>query len=61
MFYERLSIYLFFTLVCLIIYLALQGLCHALAVEKGVSHAQLPISEYLDMKTRKVLTINHGI
>lgn len=36
-----------------------KGLCHALAVEKGVSHAQLPISEYLDMKTRKVLTINH--
>lgn len=42
-------------------YLTLQGLCHALAVEKGMSHAQLPISEYLDMKTRKVLTINHGM
>nr|XP_022315846.1 tRNA (guanine(9)-N1)-methyltransferase-like isoform X2 [Crassostrea virginica] len=36
-----------------------KGLCHSLAVEKGVGHAQLPISEYLDMKTRKVLTINH--
>ena len=47
---------------CLIViwWLFLQGLCHSLAVEKGVGHAQLPISEYLDMKTRKVLTINHG-
>ncbi|KAH9508468.1 tRNA methyltransferase 10 [Bulinus truncatus] len=36
-----------------------KGLCYNLAVEKGISHAQLPISEYLDMKTRKVLAINH--
>ncbi|XP_055874957.1 tRNA methyltransferase 10 homolog A-like [Biomphalaria glabrata] len=36
-----------------------KGLCHKLAVEKGIAHAQLPISEYLDMKTRKVLAINH--
>lgn len=38
----------------------LQGLCHRLAVEKGIAHAQLPISDYIDMKTRKVLAINHG-
>ncbi|XP_013392490.1 tRNA methyltransferase 10 homolog A [Lingula anatina] len=36
-----------------------KGLCHKLACEKGLEHAQLPISEFLDMKTRKVLAINH--
>lgn len=36
-----------------------KGLCHQKAVEKGVSHAQLPISDYIDLKSRKVLTINH--
>ncbi|KAL4240542.1 tRNA methyltransferase 10 [Mactra antiquata] len=36
-----------------------KGLCHKLAEEKGLNHAQLPISDYIDMKTRKVLTINH--
>ncbi|RUS85572.1 hypothetical protein EGW08_006655 [Elysia chlorotica] len=35
-----------------------KGLCHRLAEEKGIAHAQLPISDYLDMKTRKVLTVN---
>ncbi|KAI0217164.1 tRNA (guanine(9)-N1)-methyltransferase [Lamellibrachia satsuma] len=36
-----------------------KGLCHRLACEKSISHAQLPISKYLQMQTRKVLTINH--
>lgn len=36
-----------------------KGLCHKLAEEKGVSHAQLPISKFVSMATRKVLTINH--
>ncbi len=36
-----------------------KGLCHRLAVEKGVSHARLPIDEYISMKTRRVLTIDH--
>ncbi|XP_048761551.1 tRNA methyltransferase 10 homolog A-like isoform X4 [Ostrea edulis] len=36
-----------------------KGLCHSLATERDVGHARLPISEFLDMKTRKVLTINH--
>lgn len=36
-----------------------KGLCHRLAVENNISHAQLPISEYLEMKSRKVLTVNH--
>lgn len=42
------------------IHFLLQGMCHKLAVEKGVSHAQLPISQYIDLKCRKVLTIDHG-
>ncbi|KAF2365053.1 tRNA methyltransferase TRMD/TRM10-type domain, partial [Trinorchestia longiramus] len=36
-----------------------KGLCHRLAVEKGVAHARLPIDEFMQMKTRKVLTIDH--
>ncbi|KAK2189610.1 hypothetical protein NP493_101g05011 [Ridgeia piscesae] len=36
-----------------------KGLCYKLACEKSISHAQLPISRYLEMRTRKVLTINH--
>ncbi|KAK4036376.1 hypothetical protein OUZ56_028435 [Daphnia magna] len=36
-----------------------KGLCHKLAEEKGLSHGRLPISENIDMKTRKVLTIDH--
>ncbi|KAK6170043.1 hypothetical protein SNE40_018530 [Patella caerulea] len=36
-----------------------KGFCHNLAEEKGLQHAQLPIGEYIDMKARKVLTINH--
>ncbi len=38
-----------------------QGLCHRLAEERGLSHAQLPIGEYIEMKSRKVLTVNHGM
>lgn len=38
---------------------AYKGLCHRLAEEKKVAHAQLPISEFLDLKSRKVLTIDH--
>ncbi|XP_029636614.1 tRNA methyltransferase 10 homolog A [Octopus sinensis] len=36
-----------------------KGLCHRLAVDADISHAQLPISQYLEMKSRKVLTVNH--
>lgn len=36
-----------------------KGLCHRLAEEKGLAHAQLPIGDYLELKSRKVLTINH--
>ena len=36
-----------------------KGLCYKLAQEKGISHAQLPIGQYMKLNTRKVLTINH--
>ncbi|PNF25276.1 tRNA methyltransferase 10-like protein A [Cryptotermes secundus] len=36
-----------------------KGICHQIAQEKGISHGKLPIEEFLEMKTRKVLTIDH--
>jgi len=36
-----------------------KGLCHQLAQEMGISHARFPIDENIDLKTRKVLTIDH--
>jgi len=36
-----------------------KGLCHKRAVEAGVKTARLPIGEFLDMASRKVLTTNH--
>lgn len=36
-----------------------KGLCHKLAIEDGIEHARLPIDEYVSLKTRKVLAINH--
>lgn len=35
-----------------------KGLCYKLALEKGISHARLPIDEFIEMKTRKVLTVD---
>lgn len=37
-----------------------QGLCYRVAVDQKISHGQLPISDFIDMKSRKVLTIDHG-
>ncbi|CAG5108249.1 Similar to trmt10a: tRNA methyltransferase 10 homolog A (Drosophila melanogaster) [Cotesia congregata] len=36
-----------------------KGLCHKLAVQAGVQHARLPLDKFLNMKTRKVLAVNH--
>ncbi|KJH51863.1 tRNA (guanine-N(1)-)-methyltransferase [Dictyocaulus viviparus] len=36
-----------------------KGLCYQLAIRNGYEHARLPIDEFVEMKTRKVLTINH--
>ncbi|CAH4032081.1 unnamed protein product [Pieris brassicae] len=36
-----------------------KGLCYKIAVEQGITHAQLPLAKYVNMKTRKVLTIDH--
>lgn len=37
----------------------LKGICHKKATEQGIRTARLPIDEYMDLKTRKVLTVNH--
>lgn len=37
-----------------------KGLCFERAKEAGVRTARLPLSEFIDIKTRTVLTINHG-
>jgi tRNA (guanine9-N1)-methyltransferase len=36
-----------------------KGICYKSAVEKGIKTAKLPIGEFLDMDSRKVLTTNH--
>ena len=36
-----------------------KGLCHQEATELGLKTARLPIDEFISMKTRKVLAVNH--
>ncbi|XP_065659859.1 tRNA methyltransferase 10 homolog A isoform X2 [Hydra vulgaris] len=36
-----------------------KGLCHKLALSYSISHACLPINEYVKLNSRKVLTVNH--
>ncbi|XP_058791713.1 tRNA methyltransferase 10 homolog A [Phymastichus coffea] len=36
-----------------------KGLCHKLAVENSLKHGRLPLDKFLQMKARKVLTVDH--
>ncbi|KAK9306688.1 hypothetical protein QLX08_002616 [Tetragonisca angustula] len=36
-----------------------KGLCHKLALQAGVRHGRLPLDKFLNMKARKVLTVDH--
>ncbi|KAI8521393.1 tRNA methyltransferase 10 [Branchiostoma belcheri] len=36
-----------------------KGLCYQRACEAGVSHAQLPIAQFVKIQSRKVLAVNH--
>jgi tRNA (guanine9-N1)-methyltransferase len=38
-----------------------KGICHRRATERGVKTARLPIGEFLDMSSRKVLATNHVV
>ncbi|XP_031838521.1 tRNA (guanine(9)-N(1))-methyltransferase Trmt10A isoform X1 [Nomia melanderi] len=36
-----------------------KGLCHKVAKQAGVRHGRLPLDKFLEMKARKVLTVDH--
>ncbi|KAK5203873.1 tRNA (guanine(9)-N(1))-methyltransferase [Exophiala xenobiotica] len=38
-----------------------KGICYKIAQEKGIKTARLPIGDYMDMQSRKVLTTNHVV
>lgn len=38
-----------------------KGICYKVAQEKGIKTAKLPIGEYMDMQSRKVLATNHVV
>jgi tRNA (guanine9-N1)-methyltransferase len=38
-----------------------KGHCHKLATDAGITTARLPISEYVKLSARKVLTVNHVV
>ncbi|KAF2068899.1 hypothetical protein CYY_009777 [Polysphondylium violaceum] len=37
----------------------LKGITYKKATEQGIDHAQLPISEYIQLASRKILAVNH--
>lgn len=36
-----------------------KGICYKQALERDIAHAQLPITEFVKLNSRKVLTVNH--
>ena len=44
-----------------VIVVVFQGHCYQCAVQNGVAHAQLPISQFIRLNSRKVLAVNHGM
>ncbi|XP_022709145.1 tRNA methyltransferase 10 homolog A-like isoform X2 [Varroa jacobsoni] len=44
---------------CMVDHNRLKGVTYQRALDAGVRHARLPLDRYVDMKTRKVLTIDH--
>jgi tRNA (guanine9-N1)-methyltransferase len=38
-----------------------KGICYKIAKERGIKTAKLPIGEYLEMQSRKVLATNHVV
>ncbi|XP_075237296.1 tRNA methyltransferase 10 homolog A isoform X1 [Lycorma delicatula] len=36
-----------------------KNLCYRIACDQGIAHGRLPLEKYLEMKTRRVLAINH--
>ncbi|EXJ89972.1 hypothetical protein A1O3_03039 [Capronia epimyces CBS 606.96] len=38
-----------------------KGICYKIACERGIKTAKLPIGEYMDMQSRKVLATNHVV
>ena len=54
------SFILMFVFVVVIV-VVFQGHCYQCAVQNGVAHAQLPISQFIRLNSRKVLAVNHGM
>ena len=45
---------------CHDVHVCVQGYCYQRALDLGVAHAQLPISQYVKLNCRTVLAVNHG-
>lgn len=44
----------------IMVWFGLQGITFERAKELGIDHAQLPLSSFVKMNSRKVLAVNHG-
>ena len=52
---------MFVVVVVVVVVVVFQGHCYQCAVQNGVAHAQLPISQFIKLNSRKVLAVNHGM